>query len=811
MIDPLPPERLYRRCDPASLSFRTTAEVQDLDEDLGQDRAIQALRFGLRIRKDSFNIFAFGQPGVGKHPVINRLIREQAAREPVPDEWCYVHNFAHPSNPRALRLPAGRGFRVKREVDRFLEDLRVALPAAFETEEFRTRREAVEQEVRRAQEDAFGELQRDAEARGIALLRTPMGMAFAPVKDGNVIGPDEFRQLPEEEQKRVQHDVGELQGRLQEVMRDLPQVEREQRNRMRELVREVTAHAVNHLVEELKRGFADLPTVQDHFEAVREDIVEHVADLLRAGAKQAEEQGGPGPSSSPLPDLDSPALRKYRVNLLVDHAGQSGAPVVYEDHPTYANLVGRIEHLAQFGALVTDFTLIRPGALHRANGGYLVIDARRLLVQPFAYEELKRILRSRQIRVESLAQTLAVISTVSLTPEPVPLSVKVVLVGDPNLYYMLSAYDPDFPDLFKVPADFAGEVDRSERDIERFARLVAAQIRQDGLKAFDAGAVARTVEHASRMVDDIEKLSLQRSKIADLLREADYWAGEASSPIVTAAHVQWALDAQTYRLDRLRERVLEIIRRDIVLIDTAGAKPGQINGLSVSQVGGFSFGRPARITTRVRLGRGQVVDIEREVALGGPIHSKGVLILQGFLGARFARDFPLSLHATLVFEQSYSGVEGDSASSAELYAILSALSDLPIRQNFAVTGSVNQYGQVQPIGGVNEKIEGFFDVCSQRGLTGDQGVLIPVANVQNLMLRHDVVEAAREGRFRIFAVETIDQGIEILTGTPAGEPGSDLRFPDGTVNFLVDKRLREFAEALKSFGAGPREQEQRSS
>jgi lon-related putative ATP-dependent protease len=527
-----------------------------------------------------------------------------------------------------------------------------------------------------------------------------------------------------------------------------------------------------------------------HLDAVEHDLIETADQFVP----------GPGPAAGGGPAAqDGDCFRRYWVNLLVDHGDSRGAPVVYEDHPAFQNLLGRIEYVAQLGALVTDFNLIKAGALHRANGGYLVLDARRVLLQPFAWEELKRVLRARELRIESLAQSLGLISTVSLEPEPIPLDLKVVLVGDRLLYYLLCELDPDFGELFKVPVDFADEVERTPESMGRFARLLATIVARDQLRPLERDGVARVVERASRLVDDARKLSIHMHTISDLVREADHFAAENGRATITRDDVQQALDAQVHRADRLRERVYEAIRRGTILIDTDAATIGQVNGLVVSSLGGFTFGRPVRISARIRLGRGEVVDIEREVEFGGPVHAKGVLILAGFLGARFAAERPLTLHASLVFEQSYGPVEGDSASAAELCALLSALAEVPLRQSLAVTGSVNQHGQIQAIGAVNEKIEGFFDVCRERGLSGEQGVLIPRANVEHLMLRDDVIEAVRGGRFRIFAVETVDQGIELLTGREAGGRGPDGSYPEGSINRLVEARLAAMAEVVRRF------------
>ncbi len=803
-VKPLPADALYRRCDPAQFPFETTAELEEFTEILGQPRAVEAVRFGVGIEREGYNIFALGPAGTGKHSLVRQFLEERAAAKPVPSDWCYVNNFEQPHRPRALRLPPGVGGQLRRDMERLVEELRTALSSAFESEEYRARRQVIEQEFRERQEKAFEELRQRAQARGFALLRTPVGIVFAPLRDGEVIPPEEFQALPETERQRLENEVKTLQEELQNILQQVPLWEREMRERIRELNREVTNFAVGHLIEEMRKKYESLPDVVDYLNAVQQDVIENVRDFLRQ-----EETSVPSSVESPVPRslMGPPLLRRYQVNVLVDHGDSQGAPVVYEDNPSYQNLLGRVEHMAQMGALVTDFNLIKPGALHRANGGYLILDAHKVLMQPYAWEGLKRALQSRQINIESLGQMLSLVSTVSLEPEPIPLDVKVVLLGDRMLYYLLCALDPDFSELFKVAADFDEEMDRTPENQLLYARLIGTLARKESLRPLDRTAVARVIEHSSRMVGDAEKLSIQMRSICDLLREADYWAGEAGRDVIRAEDIQRAIDAQIYRSDRLRERLQEEILRGTILIDTEGEKIGQVNGLSVIELGNFAFGRPSRITARIRMGKGEVIDIEREVELGGPIHSKGVLILSSFLGARYAAERPLSLSASLVFEQSYSGVEGDSASSAELYALISAIAEVPIKQSLAVTGSVNQHGQIQAIGGVNEKIEGFFDVCKARGLTGDQGVLIPAANVKHLMLRQDVVEAVAAGKFHIYPIETVDQGIEILTGLPAGERDKDGNYPEGTINYLVEARLAELAEKRPSGGTPEEEGE----
>ncbi|HWA46311.1 MAG TPA: ATP-binding protein [Hypericibacter adhaerens] len=796
-ITPLKPEALYRHCDETELPFQTTAELKDIHNIVGQERALDALEFGIGIRRQGYNLYALGPGGTGKHTIAFGFLHQRARSGPVPPDLCYVNNFDVPYKPIALRLPAGRGSKLQAEMRSLIDDLRVAIPALLESEDYRNRRQLIDEATKNQQAAVFEGLQAKAEPKGIALLRTPMGFAFAPVRDGAALSPEEFQKLSEADRKRIETDLKALQEELEEELRKFPQMERQRRDQARELDRQVTSAAVANGIASVRDHFRDLPDVVGYLDAVEKDIVDNADAFLPS---DGETPAVPGAVRQPPAARDR--FRRYRVNLLVDHTHQVGSPVIYEDNPTMPNLVGRVENLAELGALITDFTLIKAGALHRANGGYLMLDAQKLLTQPYAYEALKRALRARSITIESPGQALSLVSTVSVEPEPVHLDVKIVIVGSREIYYLLASQDPEFNDLFKVAADFDDDMPREEDAIQAYARLIATIGRREGLKTFDRGAVARLIEQAGRIADDNQKLTTRFGDIADLMREGDYWADKAKRDVIGADDIETAIDQQMHRSGRIRERSLEVIDSGIVLIDTAGSKVGQINGLSVLSLPNFSFGKPSRITARVRLGRGEVIDVERRVELGGPTHSKGVLILSAFLAARYASDQPLSLSATLVFEQSYGGVDGDSASSAELYALLSALSELPIDQSFAVTGSVNQFGQVQAIGGVNEKIEGYFDVCRHHGLTGKQGVLIPASNVRHLMLRRDIIEAARKGQFRIFPVETIDQGIEILTGFPAGAREDDGKFPKGSVNRRVEDRLIALAQQRRRFGAG---------
>ncbi len=801
----LAPDELRRRCNPQELGFRTTDDLEDPLHIVGQSRAVDAIRFAVGIDREGYNMFAAGPSGTGKHSTLRQFLEGRATKMETPPDVCYVHNFENPHRPNMILLPAGKGAPFRRDMAQLVELAQAAIPRAFEGEEYRTRRRELDARFHAAHDRIFADVQREATEKSIAILRTPAGLALAPIRDGEIVSPENFSKWPEDEQEKTRQIITELQEKLHAAMAELPAFERDVRTQLRELNQSITVFAVGHLIDDLHDRYGDLPDVQNYLDQVRKDLIEHADAFMRAGESASpglEQAEGDGESiGETLPGMDASGqfFKRYAVNLLVDNGRRQGAPVVYEDLPNLQSLIGRIEHVARFGALTTDLTLIQPGALHRANGGYLILDAEKVLMAPFAWETLKRALKSHEIRIESPERIMSVATTITLEPESVPLNLKIVLLGDRMIYYLLSQHDAEFGELFKVEVDFEDTMTRSPENVKMFARFLAKVIRHQKLRPFEAGAIARVIEHASRMAEDAEKVSTHIRSLCDLLAESDYWAMTNENAHVTAEDVQLAIDAKIRRADRVRQLSYEQIARKTILIDTKGAAVGQVNGLSVMQLGKFPFGHPARITARVRLGRGQVVDIEREVELGGPLHSKGVLILSAFLGARYCQDMPLSLGASLVFEQSYGGVDGDSASSAELYALLSALADVPIKQNLAVTGSVNQHGQVQAIGGVNEKIEGFFDVCSQAGLTGDQGVMIPASNVQHLMLRHDVVEAVRAGRFHIHAVATIDEGIALLTGMAAGERGADGKFAEGTINARVEARLAGFAESARHF------------
>ncbi|MBZ0142891.1 MAG: AAA family ATPase [Rhodocyclaceae bacterium] len=792
-LSPLDPQSLLRRCDVALLDFETTAELSDAADIVGQSRALDAVRFGIDIKQPGFNLFVLGEPGSGRHAAVRRLLEEKAASEPAPSDWCYVNNFADPNKPRLLRLPPGRGGRFRHDMQQFVAELGKAIGAAFESEEYRVRIEAIQDEFKQREENALRTLGQESGEKGVALLRTPHGFVFAPVKGEETMGPEEFEKLSDEEKARIGKLIEEYGERLHKLMHQFPQWRREMQGRIKEASRETMGLAVGHIIEELKERYTDLLNVLAFLDEAMRDVIES-SEELREQPKSDGDMSGVLVSGSI-------SLARYQVNLLVDTGTAKAAPVVFEDNPIYPNLVGRVDSVAHMGTLVTNFTMIKPGALQHANGGYLVLDAAKVLSQPYAWEGLKRALRSAQVRIESLGQVFGFTSMLPLEPEPMPLNLKVVLVGERILYYLLKEYDPEFEELFKVGADFESDVARNEPNTRSYARFLGGLARHYGLRPFDRLAVARLIEHSARLAGDAEKLSASSRSLADLMQEASHHAGQAGRDLVTREDVEAALQARRHRASRLHEAIQEQILRGSLLIDSGGGQVGQVNGLAVIDLGDALFAHPVRITATARIGEGDVIDIERESELGGAIHSKGVMILSSFLAARYARSLPLSLSASLVFEQSYGPVEGDSASLAELCALLSALAAVPIRQSLAITGSVNQYGRVQPIGGVNEKIEGFFDICQARGLTGEQGVIIPQSNVKHLMLREDVVAACAAGKFAVHAVEEVDQAIALLTGVPAGEPDAQGLVPEGTINYLVATQLAELTALRQAFAA----------
>ena len=786
-VQPLVPELLCCRTDPATLGFRSTEELPDIDSAaMGQDRAIAAIEFGVGMQREGYNLYVAGPTGIGKRTLVDHLLAQHAARRGEPSDWCYVNNFEDASRPRALSLPAGKGVQLKRDMEKLIERMLVTVPNVFRGDEYRRRITEIQEEYQEKEAKQFSDLNEAARARAMVVIRTPGGYTIGPLRDGKLMTPAQFNELSRAEQDAAKAVIEELNHRLKSIIESIHGWQEESVERVKAIDNEFIHDIIDPMLAALKSRYREYPGVLAFLDAALQDMAENVWDFM---------PGEPQEGNVPLrKQVFANEHLRYHINVLVDHDGQRGMPVLYEDNPTLQNVLGRIEHIAQMGTLLTNFSLIKPGALHRANGGYLVLDARKILMNSFVWDGLKRAIRSREIRIESIEHILGMVSTTSLEPEPIPLDVKIVLVGDRYLYHLLQHYDPEFSLYFKVNADFSDGIDRSPEAIVPYARIIATLARREKARPLSAGGVARVIDRSSRSAEDASKLSLHLGGLVDLILQADFWAGRDASALVEAHHVDQAIAQYRFRNNRYQELLGEQIHKGVMLLATEGTQVGQINGLSVIQLGDYSFGRPSRITATARLGSGKLVDIERETELGGPLHSKGVMILGSFLARRYVHSQPLALSASIVFEQSYGRVDGDSASMAELVALLSAIAGIPIRQDLAMTGSVNQLGEMQAIGGVNDKIEGFFDVCVARGLSGTQGVVIPRANVQHLMLKPEVAAAACAGRFHVYAVDGVDEALELLTGVPAGAPLDGDRFEADSVNERVRQRLHELAE-----------------
>jgi lon-related putative ATP-dependent protease len=799
MVEELPLERIRELCDPTVLGCQSSEDVKPLDTIVGQERAVKSLHFGLEIKHLGFNIYVAGLPGTGRTTAVKRFLEDIAKEKPVPDDWCYVNNFDDSYGPNVLHVPAGRGKEFQADMKSLVEGAEREIRRVFESEEYAARRQQTVKTYQKKREEIFEQINQQAQKAGFVIKASQIGLLTIPIKDGRPISDEEFQSLEPEERETFTKKREELQEELKASFRQARTIERQIATEIEELDRRVAIFVLDPLIEELKDKHEGLPEVLAYLANVRDDIVENLSQFRSEPQEQVTVPFMPpgGPKEQ--------FMRRYDVNVVVDNSELKGAPVMTEMNPTYNNLFGRIEKEAQFGALVTDFTMIRGGSLHKANGGYLVLHVEDVLRNLFSWDSLKRALRNKEIIIEEAGERLGFITTKSVRPEPVPLSTKVVLIGQPFIYYLLNAYDEDFSELFKVKADFDTRMDRTEDNIQDYASFVCTICEEEGHPHLDSTALAKLVEHGSRLAEDQRKLSTRFGEISDIIREACFYATQENAMSVNGAHVTRAIEEKFYRSSLMQERIVEMIDRGLLMVNVTGESVGVVNGLSVIDLGDITFGRPNRITASVSVGREGLVDIEREAKLGGPIHTKGMLILAGYMAEKYAQDKPLSLSARLVFEQSYSGIEGDSASSTELYALLSSLSGVPIKQGIAVTGSVNQKGEVQPIGGVNEKIEGFFEVCRTNGLTGSQGVVIPAANVESLMLKEDVVRTVAEGKFHIWAVRTIDDGIEVLTGVPAGARRDDGTYDKDTINYLVDERLHEMSETLKEFG-GPGEE-----
>jgi predicted ATP-dependent protease len=803
----LSPESLRWTCDPAELDLQSTRDLPADGSIVGQARGIHALQFGLGIDQAGYNIFVSGPPGTGRTTYARSEVERLAKTRPVPPDWCYVRNFASNDQAIAISVPAGQGATLRERVAEMVADVRANLRRVFTGETYEQARAEVTKRYEQQLAAIMQQVETEAKSRGLALQRTPTGIVTIPVDlQGRPVPPEVFQSLPEAERDRITAKMKELEEAMTEAQRKARSLEREGRDALRQFDTATARTIIDIPIARLKEEYRDHPSVVVFLDAVEADMLGHLGELRAAGDEDA---GEPQRQEIPFPRRDPYA--RYQVNLLVDNGRASGAPVVIEMNPTYYNLVGKTEYRAEFGALVTDFTMIKAGALHRANGGYLLLQARDVLTNPFAYEGLKRALRGAEIRMEPLGEAAGLLPAATLRPDSIPLDVKVVLIGTPDIYHVLYSYDEEFEKLFKIRADFDVVMDRTPESQQAYARAIASICHRDALCHFDASGVAAAIEHSARLANNQEKLSTRFNEVVEIIYEASALARQSQSASVTREHVQRAVEEKAYRSNLIEERLREFIAKGLLLVDTDGRVKGQINGLSVFQLGDYMFGQPSRITARAYVGSRGVVNIERETQMSGRVHSKGVFVLSSFLASRFAQQQPLSISASLTFEQLYSDVDGDSASSTELYALLSELSGLPIDQGIAVTGSVNQMGEIQPIGGVNEKIEGFYATCKVKGLTGDQGVIIPHQNVRDLMLRDDVVAACREGRFHVWAVRTVDEGIEILTGVEAGQVDGNGRFPEGSVNARVAQHLaelaRRFREHMPAAAAEPAKEE----
>ncbi|MBP0047893.1 AAA family ATPase [Marinobacterium sp. AK62] len=788
----LTPEQLRHECHLEPLGIHSSADITPDYSALGQTRALDAIQFAIGMDHTGYNLFVSGSTGLGKRELVSRIISAEAASGEAPRDCCYIHNFEQPGSPCTLILPRGLGQELHEDLRKLIEILLARIPAQFKSDEYRSQLQALNDEFQQLEEASFKALGQKAHEAGITLMRTPGGYTLGPIKDGKLMTPEQFSKLPEEEQARIKEKVDALNEELTELVHEVPRMHQQHQARIRELEQETTRGVIDPALNNLRQKYGEHIAALAFLDTLHQDLIENVDDFFPT----EEEERAPLHKRA-----RSAKFRRYQVNVLVGHTENGGAPVVHEDIPSYQNLVGRVEYEAHFGTLSTDFSLIQPGALHRANGGYLIVDAQKLLSYPFAWEGLKRALRNREVRLDPLEKIYGISGTRSLEPEPVPLEVRVILIGERRLYYLLKHYDPEFTSLFKVYADFSEGFDRDQENLQSYLGLISMLVREEGLTHFDRTGLEAIIEFSSRRMDDSEKLSLNRGQLIDLLRESSFWALRQGASLADRSHVEKAIHQQRYRSSQFSELMQEQIERGLLMVDTSGTRIGQANGLSVFQLGDQRFGKPARISATARIGNGRMLDIERETKLGGAIHSKGVMILGACIGARYARNRPLSLNASLVFEQSYGPVDGDSASAIEFCTLISAIARLPLRQSLAVTGSINQQGEIQAIGGVNEKIEGFFELCQSRGLDGHQGVIIPAANIEHLILHPDVVDACRKGRFHVYAVSTLDQMIELLFDRPAGTADSDGRYPPATVNGLVQLQLTDWAEQIQKQSA----------
>ena len=800
----VPAEKLAWRCDLSFLPYSCTAEMTPLEDFIGQDRAIRAIEFGLGVNKPGFNIFVTGLTGTGKTSIIKAFLKKITNRQmvsvadsPVPEDWCYVYNFTDADRPLALRIRRGWGKVLKTDMEQFVQSVQREAKKMFESDEYAHQRQEMVEQIQKKQQQTMEGLIEEANRGGFTLRMTPSGIVLLPTKDGKPMQEADYLALPTAEKKRLEETRGEIEKKVEDAMREGRKLEREIGEKLEEAETRAADYLVRMPLADLKEKYREYPKVVAYLDGVRDHILKNLGRFK--GAEGAPSAAALGPMQFGEPPTD-PFL-PYRINVFVDNSDTHGPPIIVETNPTYHNVFGVIEKKPMVGGYVTDFTMIKAGSISKANGGYLVLYDRDVLSNAGVWEALQRVIKNRELRIEEPSAFFGFVPPQGLRPEPIPTDTKIIMIGDPTLYRSLAAADPDFRETFKVKADFNFEVDRTQENITAFACFISDYCNREGLRHLDSEAVARVIEQAARQIEDQNKLSTRFSDMVDLLIESNYWAGKDQAELVSGKHVERAIVEKNFRLNLIEKRLQELITEGTILVDVEGAAIGQVNGLAVYQMGDFSFGKPSRITAKTFMGRGGIVNIERESKMSGKSHDKGVLILGGYLGGKYAQQTPLSLSSTVCFEQSYDGVDGDSASSTELYALLSSLSEIPIQQGIAVTGSVNQNGEVQAIGGVNQKIEGHYDVCRLKGLTGAQGVMIPRANLRHLMLRPDVVDAVRANKFHIYAVGTIDEGIEVLTGVPAGARDSAGSYVEGTVNERVQKKLQQFTEQQKHMAA----------
>jgi lon-related putative ATP-dependent protease len=791
MADKLSIEELYRFCDPHIFTFNTTDDLREGKETIGQKRALHALDFGLSLHSTGFNIFILGELGTGKMTTVKSFLSKRAMQEPVPKDWCYVFNFKDPDVPVAVSLEPGEAIVFQKDMDELIKILKVEIPKVFESKEYEKQKSKILEGAQAKQKEIFSSLEEEAQEKGFSVRKTVSGLIIIPVnKKGDPLTEEEFESLDQTTRKKIDVMGKTLQEKLNDAVRIVREAEKLVKEQLARLEKEAALAAVGHLIDELKVKYRDHEKITVYLGDVKEDILDHLDDF------KVQEEQAPALPFMRLPKAE-PTFTKYSVNVLINNMDCKGAPCIFESNPTYYNLFGRIEHKIQYGIAMTDFSMIKGGSLYKANGGYIVIDALDLLRNIFAYDALKRSIRNKELKIEDVWEQYRLISTTTLKPEAIPLNVKVILLGNPFLYYLLYNVDEEYRELFKVKADFDIRMDRTDETIHNYAFFISNLCREEKLLPFDRTGVAKVVEVGSRLAEHQNKLTLKFSEIADIIREASYWASKANSAVVRGDHVQEAIDEKIYRTNRIEERMREMTLEGTLIVDTEGEKAGQVNGLAVIDLGDYSFGKPSRITAKTYAGKAGVVNIERETKMSGKIHEKAILIITNYLGSKYAKRKPISLSASITFEQLYDMVEGDSATCAELYALLSSIADFPLKQGFAVTGSMDQNGDVQPVGGINEKIEGFFDLCKFRGLSGTQGVIIPRRNVKNLMLKNDLVEAVREGKFTIYPIDRVEEGIELLANISAGDLREDGTYPEGTINYLIVKRLTEITEAVK--------------